>query len=112
MMEWAIILCTGEMDIPILSLNGIRTPTAWRAHLISAVGGASSEGMELMKIPNAFPNPILQIEQDEITLSAHFIIPAMFKRKRLSLSILSFNHIHIWTNNIHYFEYSIYLLIK
>lgn len=40
------------------------------------------------KDPNAFPNPILQIEQDEIALSANFIIPAMFKRKHLSLLII------------------------
>lgn len=106
MIEGAIILCAGKTDIPIPSLNGIQAPTTWRAHLISVVGSISSESVEL-KIPSAFPNPILQIEQDEITLSANFVIPAMFKGKHLLL-FLSFNQ----GKNIHYFEYSNYLLIK
>lgn len=106
MMEGAIILCAGKTDIPIPSLNGIQTPTTWRARLVSVVGTVSNESAEL-KIPSAFPNPILQIEQDEITLSANFIILAMFKGKHLLL-FLSFNQ----GKNIHYFENSIYLRIK
>lgn len=76
-----------KMNISNPIPNSFPTPTTYSAHPLSTTGRDFSKTMELKKISNAFSNPILQIEQGKITLSANIIMPAMFKSKHLTFLI-------------------------